>query len=317
MAVSKRLRFEIFRRDNHTCRYCGRSAPEIKLVPDHIVPTALGGGDDPANLVTSCEDCNSGKSATPPDAPLVADVARDALRWAAAQQVVADRMVHDLEQRAALHRQFDDAWKAWGWVPRPDDWAQSVDAFVNAGLPIEVLVDAVNKAMVNKKVLTRDMFRYMCGIAWARVNKMREEVAAEVHGSPVDAPAATVAEQPLSASAHACLLLGYLDDASNSRAIDGAIRQAEQSGEPIPKGSKLIELALQWAFLDAIDRLAVVWLLLHDLFETVPESMLDDAIRKAQQDVGDGEQLDMVPRTAVHLIASLRSAQITWKHGES
>ena len=28
MAVSKRLRYEILRRDNHTCRYCGASAPD-------------------------------------------------------------------------------------------------------------------------------------------------------------------------------------------------------------------------------------------------------------------------------------------------
>lgn len=27
MAVSKRLRHEVMRRDNHTCRYCGGGAP--------------------------------------------------------------------------------------------------------------------------------------------------------------------------------------------------------------------------------------------------------------------------------------------------
>ena len=31
MAVSKRLRFEILRRDNHACRYCGQMAPDVKL----------------------------------------------------------------------------------------------------------------------------------------------------------------------------------------------------------------------------------------------------------------------------------------------
>ena len=41
MAVSKRLRYEILRRDNHTCRYCGESAPDVKLTIDHVVPVSL------------------------------------------------------------------------------------------------------------------------------------------------------------------------------------------------------------------------------------------------------------------------------------
>lgn len=36
MAVSKRLRYEILRRDNHTCRYCGGAAPDVVLTEDAI-----------------------------------------------------------------------------------------------------------------------------------------------------------------------------------------------------------------------------------------------------------------------------------------
>lgn len=57
MAVSKRTRFEVLRRDNHTCRYCGQAAPDVKLTVDHVTPVALGGTDDPANLVTACAEC--------------------------------------------------------------------------------------------------------------------------------------------------------------------------------------------------------------------------------------------------------------------
>lgn len=64
MAVSKRLRYEILRRDSHTCRYCGASAPDAPLRVDHVTPVALGGTDHPSNLATSCEPCNSGKSST-------------------------------------------------------------------------------------------------------------------------------------------------------------------------------------------------------------------------------------------------------------
>jgi hypothetical protein len=61
-SISKRTRFEVFKRDGFTCQYCGRTPPIVILVIDHIVAHAAGGPDDQLNLVTSCEDCNSGKS---------------------------------------------------------------------------------------------------------------------------------------------------------------------------------------------------------------------------------------------------------------
>lgn len=61
--LSKRLRFEVLRRDNSTCRYCGRTPPDVVLEIDHLIPVAKGGGDEILNLVAACEDCNAGKSA--------------------------------------------------------------------------------------------------------------------------------------------------------------------------------------------------------------------------------------------------------------
>ena len=60
-AISKKIRFEVFKRDKFTCQYCGRSAPDIILEMDHIQPVSKDGDDDIANLVTSCFDCNRGK----------------------------------------------------------------------------------------------------------------------------------------------------------------------------------------------------------------------------------------------------------------
>lgn len=61
-AISKRVRFEVFKRDCFRCQYCGNAAPDVLLVIDHIVPVAGGGDSDILNLVTSCDSCNSGKS---------------------------------------------------------------------------------------------------------------------------------------------------------------------------------------------------------------------------------------------------------------
>ena len=61
MAVGKRLRFEIFKRDSFTCQYCGQFPPHVILEVDHLTPRASGGSDDIENLVTSCFACNRGK----------------------------------------------------------------------------------------------------------------------------------------------------------------------------------------------------------------------------------------------------------------
>lgn len=136
MPLSKRLRYEILRRDNHTCRYCGAGAPDARLEVDHVIPEALGGGSEPSNLVTACEDCNSGKTSVPPDAPLVDDVAADALRWSAAIQAAAqlqrDRVTELEIMCDQLREWWLDTWVggdevyplvvegSWHWPNEPD-----------------------------------------------------------------------------------------------------------------------------------------------------------------------------------------------------
>ena len=60
-SLSKKIRFEVFKRDRFACQYCGRSAPDVVLEVDHIKPVAEGGSNDFMNLITSCYDCNRGK----------------------------------------------------------------------------------------------------------------------------------------------------------------------------------------------------------------------------------------------------------------
>jgi hypothetical protein len=62
-AISKKLRFEVFKRDSFTCQYCGKRAPDVVLHCDHVKPVAEGGPTDMLNLVTACIDCNLGKGA--------------------------------------------------------------------------------------------------------------------------------------------------------------------------------------------------------------------------------------------------------------
>ena len=194
-AISKRLRYEVLRRDGHACYYCGAKAPEVKLVVDAVVPEALGGSHkDPANLRTACEPCNSGKTSTAPDAPLVAAVAEDAARWAQAMAAAAQEMLSSDGALSAAHQRFDAAWSGWTYgddklpVPKDPGWKNSVDALLAAGLPMRLLEECVQIAMSRKRVSPENTFRYMCGVAWNKVSKLQErarEIASGATPSPV------------------------------------------------------------------------------------------------------------------------------------
>lgn len=59
------VRFLVFKRDNFTCRYCGRSPlkdSNVELQCDHIIPKSKGGTDFVENLITACKECNYAKS---------------------------------------------------------------------------------------------------------------------------------------------------------------------------------------------------------------------------------------------------------------
>lgn len=58
---------ELFRRDKHTCLYCGREWRDSMLTRDHILPISRGGRDHWRNVVTACKRCNTRKGSLTPD----------------------------------------------------------------------------------------------------------------------------------------------------------------------------------------------------------------------------------------------------------
>lgn len=184
MAISRSLRFQVLKRDGHTCRYCGAKAPDVKLHVDHVIPAALGGTDEPGNLVAACAECNGGKAAMPPDAETVADVDRDAIRWAAAMKKAgAIRMKADydaLQRRAKAEEVFEDLWEAWRGEygvrsgNRPQGWLDSVMSFLDLGIRFSTIGEAIRKSMSASHVPADDKFRYMCGILWRIVGEMQD-----------------------------------------------------------------------------------------------------------------------------------------------
>jgi hypothetical protein len=68
--MARKLRMELplghhnqllFKRDRHTCAYCGNSFSHQELSRDHVLPKAKGGKDTWMNCVTACKSCNQEK----------------------------------------------------------------------------------------------------------------------------------------------------------------------------------------------------------------------------------------------------------------
>lgn len=81
--ISASVRWQIFARDNFTCRYCGAQAGQtgVNLQIEHIISVVDGGSNEIDNLLTSCQRCNNGKGArslaSMPDAPAIEERMRD------------------------------------------------------------------------------------------------------------------------------------------------------------------------------------------------------------------------------------------------
>jgi HNH endonuclease len=123
MGVSVRTRFEVFKRDNFTCRYCGRTSPEVVLEVDHIVPVCEGGTSDVINLATACWECNHGKSGVPLSQTLTGEDPHDRAI------MILERERQLREYNAVLaesrERREEDAWELiryWKHDPKCDSF---------------------------------------------------------------------------------------------------------------------------------------------------------------------------------------------------
>lgn len=124
--VSVRTRFEVFKRHNFTCRYCGRTSPEVVLEIDHIVPACEGGTGDPINLAVSCWDCNRGKAGIPLSEVMTGEDPHDrAIMILERERQLREYNAVLAEARA---RREEDAWELiryWTNNPEQDSYERS------------------------------------------------------------------------------------------------------------------------------------------------------------------------------------------------
>lgn len=122
-AISKKMRFDVLKRDSFTCQYCGSQPPDVILHLDHIKPVSKGGKNTMLNLVTSCSECNLGKS----DTELSDD---SALKKQQSQTALL------AEKKAQIEMMVE--------------WRESLEN--SEQLLVDSIVDLINKLMVNYSV---------------------------------------------------------------------------------------------------------------------------------------------------------------------
>jgi DNA-directed RNA polymerase subunit RPC12/RpoP len=169
-ALSKKVRFEVFKRDGFVCQYCGNHPPAVLLQVDHITPVKLGGTNDMDNLITSCQPCNAGKTATP------LSVVPQSLADKAAE--VADREEQIRGYNAVMagrrERIEEEAWQvAEAMVPDardgyPRDRFTSIKMFLTR-LSFDEVYEASDIARSKVPYNKTAMFKYFCGVCWKKI----------------------------------------------------------------------------------------------------------------------------------------------------
>lgn len=174
IALSKKTRFEIFKRDGFTCQYCGAHPPSVILHVDHIVAVAAGGSNRKDNLVTACEACNQGKGArdlrVAPEA--LADKA-ERIRESEAQLKGYQKIMQARADRLEM-----ECWRVVGvlFVDGDNcrrDYFRSIGIFVER-LGVHAVMDCADIAMSKRIWNDGGRFRYFCGCCWARITELEQ-----------------------------------------------------------------------------------------------------------------------------------------------
>lgn len=170
--LSKKIRFDVFKRDLFTCQYCGATPPSIVLEVDHINPIALGGNNSSDNLITSCFPCNRGKGANSLSSIPISLKDKAALIKESEAQVEAYSSIMR-EKRERLER---DCWEvaeqlSHGCSGSGFDQRKLVSIKTFLGrLPLSDVLDAAEIASLTRKSEYKK-FLYFCGICWRMIRE--------------------------------------------------------------------------------------------------------------------------------------------------
>lgn len=170
--ITKKVRFEIFKRDGFKCQYCGAHPPSVVLEVDHIHPVSTGGSNDDDNLVTACFGCNRGKSdRSLSDVPATlqqkaAEVLEREAQIKGYQAAIEQKKLR-IEQEGELVCEVYERFNP--------GYTLNEKSMVTVRLFVEKLgVHEVSSAMevAYSKARKDQEFKYFCGICWSKIREL-------------------------------------------------------------------------------------------------------------------------------------------------
>lgn len=190
--IGKRLRFEVFKRDNFTCVYCGGKPPDVTLQADHVIPVSKGGRGILENLVAACSDCNAGKSNKGIDealSPIKIEPEKVAKRIALMQERDL-LLVQELEIRQASVNRLLELWDTLNKTSPPGSPKFSFTKNMESGLhkivprlKMDEIAEAMTIAVRKCDTDTYDCDRYFFGICWRKI-KQNQEICTSKSSNP-------------------------------------------------------------------------------------------------------------------------------------
>jgi hypothetical protein len=180
IAISKRVRFSVFARDNFTCRYCGKQSDSVPLHIDHVIPVCQDGTNDEANLVTSCADCNLGKAGKKIDQSAPNETDRLRLAQELNEQIMdAERVKSLVKGRSERKQAMVDFWcETTGRESAHKDTMTVVFRYVEQ-FGVEIVFDWIERAALkcwgNGTNHDVNMGKYISGIRRNHLLEMEEE----------------------------------------------------------------------------------------------------------------------------------------------
>ena len=169
-AISKKLRFDVFKRDGLVCAYCGATPPTVLLQVDHIHPVAKGGTNEIDNLITSCQPCNIGKGAKTLDsipqslAEKSKEIAEKEAQILGYQEIIRGKKARLEEESFEIADILQSE-----WIPNKKDFL-SITNFIEK-LGFFEVVEAAEIASAKFSYSLNRSFKYFCGIC---INKSKE-----------------------------------------------------------------------------------------------------------------------------------------------
>lgn len=168
--VSKKTRFEVFKRDNFTCQYCSQKPPKVPLEIDHIIPVVSGGDNSMVNLITACFDCNRGKGARELTLMPVSTVEKIELMKVAQQQYKEFKKIV-AAQKKLMEDAIDEVdnvynlhFPEWTLSVRFRSQVKRFIEYLGPEECVECMEIACSRISDSTKVI-----KYFCGVCWNRI----------------------------------------------------------------------------------------------------------------------------------------------------